>query len=373
MDLRVAEQMLPYLTTAFGNSGSLHQVGHRARLAVDHARAQIAEGLGARSEEIVFTSGATESNNLAIKGVAMRKRRRGDHLVSVATEHRAVLDPLRKLQKRGHQLTLLPVDDQGVLSAQQVAEAIRPETCLVSVMLANNEIGTLQPLAEIAEICHRQGVLLHTDATQAVGKIPLDVRDLGVDLLSFSSHKIYGPPGMGALYIRQGSPRVRLESQIDGGGQQEGRRSGTLPTALIVGFAAALGFCLDDLSEEMVRLRGLRDRLYLGLKTKIGDLQLNGPPLEGERRLYNNLNVSFPGVDGEALMLNTGRVCVSSGSACTAADAEPSHVLQALGFPEDRVRASLRFGVGRLSTEEEIDLAVGQLHAAVDRLRAMVS
>ena len=378
VDPRVLEAMLPYFNERFGNAGSIsHTFGWDARDAVDAARESIAAAIGAAPQEIVFTSGATESNNLAIRGVAERTRRRGNHLVSVTTEHKAVLDPLAHLGRRGFEITLLPVDDwqtptAGRLDPQQVADALRDETCLVSVMLANNEIGVLQPLAEIAAICRARGVLLHCDATQAVGKLPVDVAALGVDLLSFSAHKIYGPKGIGALYVRRSAPPVRLESQQDGGGQEHGLRSGTLNVPGIVGFAKALELCQAELSTEPARQQALRDRLYQLLCDQIDGVSLNGPALDRPQlRLGNNLNCAFAGVDGEALMLHMKTVAVSSGSACTAANPEPSHVLRALGRSPDEARTSLRFGLGRFTTGEEIDFAAAAVARSVAALRAL--
>jgi cysteine desulfurase len=377
VDPRVVEAMLPYFTEKYGNAGSVsHAFGDEARAAVDAARASIASGIGASEREIVFTSGATESNNLALRGVAERQRRRGQHLVSVTTEHKSVLDPLDRLSRRDYAVTLLPVapaGDQraGRVDPQQVADAIRPDTLLVSVMLANNEIGVVQPLAEIARACRDRGVPLHCDATQAVGKLPVDVVALGVDLMSFSAHKIFGPKGVGALYVRRHGGGVRLAAQIDGGGQEGGLRSGTANVPGIVGFARAVQLCLAELPAEAARLAALRDRLHRGLLSAIDGVTLNGPALRPDLRLPGNLNVSFAGVDGEALMMAMRDVAVSSGAACTSANPEPSHVLRALGLSDDQTRASLRFGLGRFNTEEEIDFAVIAVAEAVKRLRAL--
>jgi cysteine desulfurase len=311
--------------------------------------------------------------------VAERQRRRGNHLISVATEHPAVLDPLERLGRRGYEITLLEVTQAGSpragwLDPQQVGDALRDDTLLVSVMLANNEIGVIQPLAEIAGICRQRGVLLHCDATQAVGKLPVDVGELGVDLMSFTAHKIYGPKGIGALYVRRRDPGVRLQSQIDGGGQEGGVRSGTLNVPGIVGFAKALEFCLEELPVEAARLRSLRDRLFRGLSEALEDVSLNGPALDQpDLRLPHNLNMSFAYVDGEALMMSMKLLAVSSGSACTSANPEPSHVLRALGLSEDLTRASLRFGLGRFTTPAEVDFAIEAVSEAVSRLRRMSS
>jgi cysteine desulfurase len=332
----------------------------------------------------VFTSGATESNNLAIRGVAERDRRRGNHLISVTTEHKAVLDPLARLGRRGYEVTLLEVEQHespraGWLDPQKVAAALRDDTCLVSVMLANNEIGIIQPLAEIAAICRQRGVLLHCDATQAVGKIPVDVAALGLDLMSFTAHKIFGPKGIGGLYIRRRDPIVRVEPQIVGGGQQEGRRSGTLNVPGIVGFAAALRLCQDELPAEVERLTALRDSLAAALFNQLDDVRLCGPDLKqrGPRglplRLPGNLNVSFGNVDGEALLLAMGNLAVSSGAACTSTDPGPSHVLRALRLNDDAARSSLRFGLGRFNTAAEVDRAVERVVQAVGQLRKLTS
>jgi cysteine desulfurase len=380
VDPRVVDAMLPYFTERYGNAGSTsHPFGWDAKDAVDAARESIAKAIGATSREIVFTSGATESNNLAIRGVAERGRRKGNHIVSVTTEHKAMLDPLARLSRRGFEVTLIPVEQSGSphagrITAGQVADVIRDDTILVSVMLANNEVGVIQPLAEIAAVCKERGVLLHCDATQAVGKMPVDVEHLQVDLMSFSGHKIYGPKGIGALYVRRRSPHVRLEPQIDGGGQEGGARSGTLNVPGIVGFAKALELCLDELPHEAERLRNLRDRLYRDLIENLSDVQLNGPSLdEPGLRLPGNLNCSFAYVDGEALMMSMRDLAVSSGSACTSANPEPSHVLRALGLNDDLTRASLRFGLGRFNTDEEVDFAIDRVTESVRRLRKMSS
>jgi len=379
LDPRVLDAMLPYFTETFGNPASTtHSFGHAAKEAVDAARQQIAAAIGARPKEIVFTSGATESNNLAIKGVAAKHGGRGRHLVSVVTEHPAVLDPLATLARQGFEITLLPVmpspDPQaGLIRAEQVAAALRPDTILVSVMLANNEIGALQPLAEIGQVCRQRGVLLHTDATQAVGKIPVNVAELQVDLMSFSAHKIYGPKGIGALYVRHGRPPVRLEALIDGGGQEGGLRSGTLNPPSIVGFARALQLCLEDLPGESARLRALRDRLFAGLLAA-GGVSLNGPALEPPGwRLPGNLNASFAGVDGEALLLHMPEIALSSGSACTSAHPELSHVLRGLGLGDELVRGSVRFGLGRFNTAEEVDYVIAKANETLTNLRRMSS
>ena len=380
VDPRVVEAMLPYFGEVYGNAASTsHAFGWEARDAVEAARESIAQAIGASAREIVFTSGATESNNLAIRGVAERQRRRGNHIVSVTTEHKAVLDPLARLGRRGYEVTLLaveqaPSESAGLLDPARVADAIRDETALVSVMLANNEIGVIQPVAEIGRLCKERGVLLHCDATQAVGKIPVDVETVGVDLMSFSAHKLYGPKGMGALYVRRTAPQVRLEAQIAGGGHEGGLRSGTLNVPGIIGLAKALELCLAEMPAETQRLERLRSRLYEELIAKIDDVTLNGPSLcRPDLRLAGNLNVSFAYVDGEALLLNVQDLAVSSGSACTSANPEPSHVLRAIGLGEDATRSSLRFGLGRFNTDEDIDFAVEVLSTAVHKLRKLSS
>jgi cysteine desulfurase len=383
VDPRVVESMLPFFSEQYGNAGSVgHAFGDDARAAVDDARGSIAAAIGAEAKEIVFTSGATESNNLAIRGIAERDRRRGNHLISVKTEHKAVLDPLARLARHGYEVTLLDVEQAaspraGWLDPQKVAAALRDDTCLVSVMLAGNEIGVIQPLAEIAAICKSRGVLLHCDATQAVGKIPVDVSELGVDLMSFTAHKIYGPKGVGALYVRSRDPIVRLDPQITGGGQQEGRRSGTLNVPGIVGFAAALEICLAELPQEMVRLAALRNRLAAGILDQLDEVQICGPALD-ERcddgtplRLPGNLDLSSGNVDGEALLMAMGNLAVSSGAACSSTDPEPSHVLRALGLSEDAARSSLRFGLGRFNTAEHVEFAIERVATAVKQLRRL--
>lgn len=385
VDPRVVGAMLPYFTEKFGNAGSVgHRFGDEDRAAVDDSRKSIAAAIGADAQEIVFTSGATESNSLAIRGVAERERRRGNHLVSVTTEHKAVLDPLARLARRGYDVTRLGVEQAGSpragwLDPQKVAGALRDDTCLVTAMLANNEIGIIQPIADISRVCKQRGVLLHCDATQAVGKIPVDVNTLGVDLMSFTAHKLYGPKGVGALYVRGRDPIVRLDAQISGGGQQEGRRAGTLNVPGIVGFATALKLCLDELPTEMPRLSALRDRLAAEILAQLESVQLCGPALD-ERyddgtplRLPGNLDLSFGNVDGEALLLAMGNLAVSSGAACTSVDPEPSHVLRALGLSDDDARSSLRFGLGRFNTADEVLLAAERVVGAVRSLRGLAA
>ena len=385
VDPRVLEAMLPYFSEQYGNPGSTgHRLGETAHQAVERSQKSIASCLGAARSEIVFTSGATESNNLAILGAAQRKRQPKKHLISVGTEHHSVLEPLHRLARRDFEVTTLKVEPYpsptaGWLDPQKVADALRDDTLLVSVMLANNEIGILQPLAESGELCQRQGVLLHCDATQAVGKIPVNMQQIPIDLMSLTAHKIYGPKGVGVLLVRNRSPKVRLEPQITGGGQQAGRRSGTLNTPGIVGMATALELCLDELPSESQRLSMLRNRLWEGLNNQLGDLQLCGPALDAVDhagqllRLPGNLNLSFGNVDGEALMMSMGDLAVSSGATCASTDPGPSHVLLALGMGDDLARSSLRFGLGRFNTEAEIDQSIEIVTTAVKKLRKLAS
>jgi cysteine desulfurase len=380
VDPRVVQVMLPCFMEKYGNAGSTsHSFGWDAKEAVDTAREFLATSLGASAREIVFTSGATESNNLALRGVCERERRRGNHIVSVVTEHSAVLNPLAKLAKRGFEVTLLPVaandrPDAGRIDLNQLEDSLRDDTVLVSVLFANNEIGVVQPLAEIGRICKDRGVLLHSDATQAVGKLPVDVQELQVDLLSFTAHKMYGPKGVGALYVRRRHPQVRLECQIEGGRQEAGRRSGTANVPGIVGLAKALELSLLEMPEEQPRVRALRNRLFAELCERVDRLELNGPHLDDPHlRLGLNLNCSFSDIDGEALLMSMRELAVSSGSACTSADPEPSHVLRAIGLSDDRARASLRFSLGRFNTGGEVDFAVQLVASSVERLRSLRS
>ena len=385
VDPRVVDAMLPFFSAAYGNASSVgHVWGDHARQAVEDATETVARSLNALSEEIVFTSGATESNNLAIHGVCQRPRRRGNHIVSVTTEHKAILDPLARLSRKGHDVTLLNVEPTGSqqagwLDPQKVANAIRDDTCLVTVMLANNEIGVIHSLAEIGIICKQQEVLLHCDATQAVGKIPVDVKKLNVDLLSCTAHKLYGPKGIGLLYVRRRDPSVRLEPQISGGGQQKNRRGGTLNVAGIVGFGTAIELCLEEMVDETKRLAGLRNRLADEICSQVTGATICGPAMDassrsgGPLRLAGNLNISFGDVDGQALQLEMGNLAVSSGAACTSTNPEPSHVLRAIGFDEDAARSSLRFGLGRFNTEKDVDFAASSVVKAVQRLRKLAS
>jgi cysteine desulfurase len=361
--------MLPYFTEQFGNPASVtHLYGWEAEAAVQQARSVLAAAIHATPEEIVFTSGATEANNLAIKGVAESYFSRGRHLITVATEHNAVLDPYRYLQSLGFEVTILPVQPNGLIDLEQLEKAIRPETILVSVMAANNEIGVLQPLSQIGSICRQHNVLFHTDAAQAIGKIPLDVEAMQIDLMALTAHKIYGPKGIGALYVRRRQPRVQLAAQLHGGGHEQGRRSGTLYTPQIIGFAKAVEIAVAEMPTESQRLKTLRQRLWESLQP-LGDLYLNGDWTE---RLPGNLNISVAGVDGQALLLGLQPViAVSSGSACTSAKIEPSHVLTALGVSPDLSYASLRFGIGRFNTLEQIDQAAKVVKDTISSLRSI--
>lgn len=374
VDPRVLEQMLPYFREKFGNAASInHAFGWRAGEAVDRARQQVADLLQVEPRAIVFTSGATEANNLALKGV-LRAAPPGSHVVTTAVEHKAILDPLKRLQRQRFGVTIVPVNGLGQVDPDQIAAAIRPETVLVSVMWANNEVGTIQPIAEISTICQQRGVLLHTDAAQAVGKLSLDLRKIHIDLLSLSGHKLYAPQGIGALVVRQGEPRIRLEPLFDGGGHEGRLRSGTLPVALIVGLGAACEIASQEMTIEANRLEQLARQLRDGLSQRLSGLTFNGPldePLAPHRqRLPGNVHVSVADVDGVALLTNLKEIAVSSGSACTSADPEPSHVLRAMGIPEALSLASLRFGLGRETTAEEIDFTINYVTATVQRLRA---
>jgi cysteine desulfurase len=368
-DPRVVEALLPYFSEHYGNAASRNHVfGWKAEEAVAQARHEVAALIGADAKEIVFTSGATESNNLALKGAARMLRPRGDHIITCRTEHHAVLDPCRRLEREGFQVTYLSVDAFGQVSARQVEEAITDRTILVSVMAANNEIGTLQPIEEIGRVCKERQVLLHIDATQAAGKVPVDVEAWHVGLLSLSAHKMYGPKGVGALYVRRRNPHVRLEPLFDGGGHERGMRSGTLPVPNIVGFGAACRLCADEMATEAPRLIELRERLRASLMAALEDCTLNGHP---ERRLPGSLNLSFAHVQGEALLMALKNIAVSSGSACTSASVEPSYVLRALGVPDDLAHGSIRFGIGRFNTAEEIDFTIDEVSRHVRRLRSI--
>jgi cysteine desulfurase len=365
----VFEAMRPYFCDRFGNAASRsHPFGWAAEEAVEQARAQVAHLFGCKPAEIVWTSGATESDNLAIKGVAAAYREKGRHIITSRIEHHAVLDPCKRLEREGYRVTYLPVDRTGRVDPADVERAITKETILISIMAANNEIGTLQPMAEIGRIAKRHGVLFHSDAAQYVGKLPLSVEDWHVDLLSASAHKCYGPKGVGALYVRMSKPRVKLIPQMDGGGHEKGRRSGTLNVPGCVGLGAACALAERDVSTEPARLTALRERLRAGLWSRLDYLHLNGHPTE---RLPGNLNLSFGFVEGESLLMALTGVAVSSGSACTSATLEPSYVLLALGVSDELARASIRFGLGRSNTEEEVDFVAAQVIENVNRLRAL--
>ncbi|HET7786705.1 MAG TPA: IscS subfamily cysteine desulfurase [Myxococcales bacterium] len=368
LDPRVLEAMMPYLTTEFGNAASRsHPFGWRAEEAVDRAREQIAALIGGNEKEIVFTSGATESINLALKGAAEFYREKGNHIITVRTEHKATLDTAKRLERQGFEVTYLSTDKYGRISAQQLREAITDKTILVSVMLANNEIGTVQPIAELGAVTREKGVLFHVDAVQGVGKVPFHVEQMKVDLASLSGHKIYGPKGIGALWVRR-KPRVRIAPIIDGGGHERGMRSGTLNVPGIVGFGAAAELAQKLMPEEAERTYALRKRLQDYLFQHLDHLELNGHPTE---RLPGNLNVSFAFVEGEALMMAIKNVAVSSGSACTSASLEPSYVLRACGVSEDLAHTSIRFGIGRFNTEEEVDYVGKYVVGQVQKLREM--
>jgi cysteine desulfurase len=369
VDPRVLEAMLPHFSGSFGNAASrTHAFGWNAEAAVEQARENIARFIGASSpKEIVFTSGATEADNLAIKGVAEYYKSRGNHIITTVIEHKAVLDSCKRLEREGFEVTYVGVGKDGIVDPEKIAAAMTDKTILVSVMLANNEVGSIQPIGEIGKLTRARNVLLHCDAVQGVGKTPFDVEAMNVDLASITAHKIYGPKGIGALYVRRSKPRVRLVSQMDGGGHERGARSGTLNVPGIVGFAKACELMMSD-GEENQRVRALRERLHQRLTSALGEVILNG---DAERRLPGNLNVSFAFVEGEALMMAIKDVAVSSGSACTSASLEPSYVLRAMGLDEDLAHSSIRFGLGRFNTEEEVDYVADLLIQKVNKLRAM--
>lgn len=367
-DPRVLAKMIPYFTEEFGNPHSRnHAYGWRAEEAVETARLQVADLLHGDPKAVIFTSGATEANNLALKGVAYFYRDQKNHIITCSTEHKCVLDSCRHLEQEGFRVTYLPVKPNGLIDLDQLRQAITPETVLVSIMAVNNEIGVIQPLAEIGKICREAGVFFHTDAAQAVGKIPLDVDAMNIDLLSLSGHKIYGPKGIGALYVRR-KPRVRLSALINGGGQERGMRSGTLSPPLCVGLGEACVLAGQEMASETRRLKALRDRFYHRITTELDEVYLNG---DFDQRIPGNLNISFAHVEGEGLMMGIKDLAVSSGSACTSASLEPSYVLRALGVDEEMAHTSLRIGLSRFTTEEEVDIAVEQIIREVKRLREM--
>lgn len=369
VDPRVLEVMLPYFSQHYGNSASRnHSFGWEAEKAVDRARGQIAQLIHCDAKEIIFTSGATESDNLALKGVAEMYHDKGNHVITVATEHKAILDTAKRLEKAGMVVTYLGVDATGRINLDELQAAITDRTILISVMMANNEIGVIQPIAEIGKIAKARGIIFHCDATQGVGKIPVDVEAMGIDLMSFSAHKMYGPKGIGALYVRRKNPRVRVAPIIDGGGHERGMRSGTLNVPAIVGFGAACEICEKEMPAESVRLAALRDRLKNHIFEALDEVYLNGHPTEG---LPHNLNVSVAYVEGESLLMGLNEIALSSGSACTTATLEPSYVLRSLGVGSDLAHSSLRFGLGRFNTEEEVDYVAKRLIEVVLRLREM--
>ena len=369
LDPRVLETMLPYFTEKFGNAASRnHEFGWKAEEAVENARAQIARLIRATPREIVFTSGATESDNLAIKGVAESYRAKGNHIITQATEHKAVLDSCKRLEKYGYEVTLLPVAHDGVIDLDELRRAITPKTILLSIMYANNEIGVIQPIAEIGKIAKERKILFHVDAVQAVGKIPVDVQRDSIDLLSISAHKLYGPKGIGALYVRRKDPKVEISPTIDGGGHERGMRSGTLNVPGIVGLGKACELCQKEMPEEGPRLARLRDKLKDAIMASLDGTGVNGSMTH---RLPNNLNLSFSGVEGDALLMGINDVAVSSGSACTSAMIEPSYVLRALGVSDELSHSSIRFGLGRFNTEEEVAYVADRVIETVKRLREL--
>ncbi len=368
-DERVVEAMLPYFTERFGNAASRHHAfGWQAEEAVDHAREQVAELIGAEPNEIIFTSGATEADNLAIKGVFEAYAGKGNHIITVVTEHKAVLDTCRHIQKKGGEITYLPVNAEGLINLEELESSIKPATVLIAIMYANNETGVIQPVREISRIARKHNVIFFTDATQAIGKIPVDVNKDGIDLMAFSAHKIYGPKGAGALYVRRKNPRVKITAQMDGGGHERGMRSGTLNVTGIVGFGKACLLCMQQMETEGKRLSALRDKLEHAL-LKSEASHVNG---SSQYRLPHVSNISFGYIDGEGLLMGLNKeVAVSSGSACTSASIEPSYVLKAMGLNDDMAHSSLRFALGRYTTEEEVDYAIEQVNKTVARLRGL--
>lgn len=368
MDPRVLEAMLPYFTEKFGNSASRnHAFGWAAEEGVDYAREQVAQLIGANEKEIIFTSGATEADNLGIKGVFEMYQDKGNHIITCVTEHKAVLDTCKHLEKQGAQVTYLPVKEDGLIDLAELEAAMTAQTILVCIMYGNNEIGVIQPVKEIAAIAHKHGALFMTDATQAVGKIPVNVDVDGIDLMAFTAHKMYGPKGVGALYVRRKNPRVKVTAQLDGGGHERGMRSGTLNVAGIVGFGKACEICRLEMDQDAKRLSGLRDKLQNAL-TVLEESYVNG---NVNHRLPHTANISFKYVEGEGLMMAMKDLAVSSGSACTSASLEPSYVLKSLGLSDDLAHSSIRFGLGRFTTEEEVDFAIEQTKHAVNHLREL--
>ena len=368
-DPRVVQDMLPYFTEKFGNAASRnHQFGWEAEAAVEKAREQVAKLIGATAKEIVFTSGATESDNLAIKGVAEMYKEKGNHIITAVTEHKAVLDTCKRLEKNGYRVTYLPVQEDGRINLEDLKRAMDDKTILVTIMFANNEIGVLQPVEEIGKLCRERGVLFHTDAVQAVGKVPVDVNKQNIDIASISGHKIYGPKGVGALYVRRRNPRVQLAPIIDGGGHERGMRSGTLNVTGIIGLGKACELCMQELTEETKRLTALRTRLKDKIFNELDEVYINGSM---EHRLPGNINISFAYVEGESLLMGINDIAVSSGSACTSATLEPSYVLKALGAGDDLAHSSIRFGIGRFNTEAEVDYVADRVIDTVKRLREL--
>jgi cysteine desulfurase len=369
LDPRVLEAMMPYLTGVFGNAASRnHSFGWEAEAAVEKAREQVAKLIGATAKEIIFTSGATESNNLALKGIAEMYRERGNHIITQVTEHKAVLDTCKRLEKAGYRVTYLPVKADGLIDLEDLKRAFDEKTILVSIMFANNEIGVVQPVAEIGKLCRERNVIFHSDGVQAAGKIPIDVNSMNIDVLSLSAHKLYGPKGVGALYVRRRNPRVQISEQINGGGHERGMRSGTLNVPGIVGLGKACEIAGQEMTQEGERLRRLRDKLRTKLESSLDYIHVNGSM---EHRLPNNLNISFVYVEGESLLMGINDVAVSSGSACTSATLEPSYVLKALGLGDDVAHSSIRFGLGRFNSEAEVDYVADKVVDIVQKLREL--
>jgi cysteine desulfurase len=369
VDPRVVEEILPYFTEKFGNAASRnHQFGWEAEEAVEQARERIAKLIGATAKEIIFTSGATESDNLAIKGVAEMYKEKGNHIITAVTEHKAVLDTCKRMEKYGYRVTYLPVQKDGLIDLDDLKRAMDEKTILVTIMAANNEIGVLQPIAEIGKLCKERGVIFHTDSTQAVGKVPIDVNKMGIDLASISAHKMYGPKGVGALYVRRKAPRVQIVAQMDGGGHERGMRSGTLEVPNIVGLGKACEIAMNEMPQESSRLAGLRHRLRDKIMGSLDEVYINGSQ---EHRLPHNLNVSFAYVEGESLLMGINDIAVSSGSACTSATLEPSYVLKALGTGDELAHSSIRFGLGRFNSEAEVDYVAEKVVDTVKRLREL--
>jgi cysteine desulfurase len=369
MDPRVLEAMMPYFTSKFGNAASRnHSFGWEAEQAVEAAREQIAKLIGATAKEIIFTSGATESNNLAIKGIAEMYKERGNHIITQVTEHKAVLDTCKRLEKYGYRVTYLPVKADGLIDIEDLKRAMDDKTILVTIMSANNEIGVIQPIAEIGKLCHERGILFHTDGVQAIGKIPVDVQKMNIDVLSMTAHKLYGPKGVGALYVRRRNPRVQIAAQMDGGGHERGMRSGTLNVPSIVGFGKACEIAGQEMAAESERLTKLREKLKAKLEDALDYVHVNGSM---EHRLPGNLNMSFVYVEGESLLMGINDIAVSSGSACTSATLEPSYVLKALGLGDDVAHSSIRFGLGRFNSEAEVDYVADKVIDVVQKLREL--